>query len=133
MIEISNNVVIKDRNTELGNLTNYTSEEQVIGKWFTNEDIYRRVIIYTVTKDDDRIDTSTFNIKQMINYWCIVRQATYSQLKLPISSWEASTNRNRIAYINYRPEVNYYCMQCRCTVDYLLNYPWQIVMEYTKN
>lgn len=55
--------------TQLNNLSNYSTTETVVGKWIDNKPIYRKVInSYGTTGDNVAIPHNIVHFKQLINY-----------------------------------------------------------------
>lgn len=59
---------------EVNNKFNYSTEEQVIGKWINNKPIYRKIVFFEVTSNSDI--SHNYNIQSVENIW-IDESASY--------------------------------------------------------
>ena len=112
-----------------GETHQYSTEEQVVGKWVDGSTLYEKTIQATPTTGDYAIDISALNIDVVVDLWGISKQSIsagrYHSIKVPYCY---DTNDRALVY--YQSDTGYLKLVGSSAN---INNEWHIIIRYTKS
>lgn len=114
-----------------GAMHNYSTTEQIVGKWTDGSDVYEKIIEATTsnTDEDQTINVASLNIKDVIEMNAIAKSSNGSvQL-----NYEVPTVGGTIEFFNVYFADNNASLKLAHYASWARQIPIKIVLRYTKN